>query len=222
MQRNEDRFLDRLYAAPLNPALWCPVMEDFADLVGGSGVWLSRLSVADGMGTGIIARIDPDKPQEYQAHFAGVNPFSNEADPQRYIANWQPRIRFYHDWMPRDAVERTEYYNDFLRPQDIHSSMMMGLAADGLDTCVLNINRSHAKGDFGADEIAVAERLHPHFRRAFDLACRLEAVSLLAGDLEAMLNGLGQGILLVDAGGRVRFCNALAERLLQPGAGLRI
>lgn len=221
-QLDEGTFLDRLYAAPLTPALWVPVMEQFADMLGGSGAWLSRLSVADGTGTGIIARIDPSKPSLYLSHYAGVNPFSNESDPQRYVATWTPKIRFYEDWLPRDAVDRTEYYNDFLRPQDIYCSIMIGLEASGTDTCVLNINRTHARGNFEPQQVARARRLHGHWRRAFRLASRLETLERGAADLTAVLGLAGHAVLIVEADGRVRHANALAEQLVGPKSGLRL
>jgi len=222
VQLDEGAFLDLLYSAPMDPARWTSVMDRFADMVGGSGAWLSRLNVADGSGTGMISRIDPAMPAIYMAHFAGMNPFSNEADPRNYIVNWTPRVRFYEEWLSRDAVERTEYYNDFLRPQDIYCSMMIGLAADGLETCVLNINRSHKRGDFEAAEVAVARRLHPHLLRAFNLSRRLEATNLLSNDLGVMLDGLNHGIFMVDSMGRIQFANTLAAAMVAKGSGLRV
>jgi DNA-binding CsgD family transcriptional regulator len=221
-QFDEATFLDQLYAAPMESSLWVPVMEQFADLLGGNGAWLSRLSVADGTGTGIIARIDPDKPNLYLAHFAGVNPFSNEPDPVGHVRNWSPRIRLFSDWLPREDVDRTEYYNDFLRPQDVYCSMMIGLAAEGVETCALSVNRSHRAGDFGSRDMAIAERFHPHWRRAFKLASRLALGKNVRNDMVAMLDGVGHGIVLVEADGQVRHANAHAGRLLGEGSGLRM
>lgn len=221
-QHEEEAFLDLLYGAPFDASLWVPAMEKFADLMNCNGAWLSRLSVADGTGTGIIARIDPEKPAVYLAHFASINPFSNEADPCGYVARWSPRIRFYEDWLTRDEVERTEYYNEFLRPQDIYCSMMMGLSADGVETSTLNMNRSHSKGDFGEQEIETAYRFHSHWRRAFRLAGRLHSAGTIPADLAAMLDHGGRAMLLVESGGRVRYANTLAERMLGGRAGLGI
>lgn len=221
-QFDEGKFLDLLYAAPFDGSLWVPAMELFADILACNGAWLSRLSVADGKGAGIIARIDPEKPAVYLSHFATVNPFSNEADPRGFVARWSPKIRFYEDWLPREAVERTEYYNDFLRPQDIYCSMMLGLSADGVETCTLSMNRSHGKGDFDTQEVETARRLHPHWRRAFKLAGRLQSTRMVSADIAAMLDHAGHAMLLVESSGRVRYANALASAMVGPRSGLRI
>ena len=100
--------------------------------------------------------------------------------------------------------------------------MMIGLAAQGVETCALNINRSHRAGEFGAEEIETARRFHPHWRRAFSLASRLESVRSVGNDLVAMLDGVGHGIVLVEADGHVRYANAHAERMFGDGCGLRM
>lgn len=214
-------FLDDLYAATVDQSRWVPAMERLADLLGGSSSWLSRLNVADGSDTGITARIAPEMPAKYFAHFASRNPFSNASDAIGYMRRWTPRIRFHEDFLPREKVVRTEYYNDFLRPQKIESSMMIGLAASGLETCVLNIN--HASGAFGASRVALAHRLHPHLRRAF-------AVSRMLGDRGdggagfalTALDGLDHAIFMVDATGRVRHANTAGAALAGAGTGVRI
>ena len=221
-------FLDLLYAASLDQSLWVPAMERLADMLGGTGSWLSRLNVADGSGTGIIARIDPEKPAIYTSYYASRNPFSTTRDAQGYIRAWTPRIRFHDDFLPRDAVVRTEFYNDFLRPQGIQSSMMIGLAVRGLETCVMNIN--HVSGAFEASKIALAHRLHPHLRRAFALSCVLGDASETNGiagegasiNALAVLDGIQHAILLVDAAGRVCHANAAAAVLTGATSGVRI
>ena len=40
MQTSHDEgFLDLLYSAAVQPELWIPAMERFADMLGGSGAW---------------------------------------------------------------------------------------------------------------------------------------------------------------------------------------
>jgi len=221
-------FLDLLYAAALDETLWVPAMERLADMLGGTSSWLSRLNVADGIGTGITARIDPEMPAKYISYFASRNPFSNTRDALSYIRAWTPRIRFHDDFLPRDAVVRTEFYNDFLRPQNIDFTMMIGLAVRGLETCVLNIN--HVSRAFDPSQIELAHRLHPHLRRAFALSRTLGDNSggngiagVVAGaNALTVLDGIHHAILLVDATGRVGHANAAAAVLTGAGSGVRI
>ncbi|QXQ07792.1 helix-turn-helix transcriptional regulator [Sphingosinicellaceae bacterium] len=212
-------FLDLLYAAAVDPQLWVPAMERLADMVGGTNTWLSRVNVADGSGTGITARIDPVMPQKYTAYFAIRNPFANRPHPVRYIRAWTPKIRFHEDFLPRETIARTEFYNDFLQPQDIHASMMIGLAADGLETSVLNVNRPI--DGFNAAHVELAGRLHPHLRRAFDLSRKLGG-GIAGGETMMVLDALEHAVFLIDTVGRITHANEAARALAATGSGLRI
>ena len=97
---DDHRFLDLLYSAAIQPELWEPAIEAFADLVGGTSGWLSRLSVVDGTGAG-SPRGSIRRCALYLDHYAAVNPLNNVADPVQYLSDWQPSILTDDDWMPK-------------------------------------------------------------------------------------------------------------------------
>ncbi len=217
----DEGFLDLLYSAAVEPDLWVPAMERFADMLGGSGSWLSRISVADGSGTGIVSRIDPESAKAYDQYYGSINPFANEPDPVAYMAGWKPMILTDQDWLPRAELARNEYYNDFMRPQDIQSAMIIRLAAHGLEVCALTVNRPHSSEVFGAGEIRRAERYHGHLRRAFRLTERLADSGLAEDELETRHARAGDAVFLLDEEGRVRRMNRAAEDLLARRDDLR-
>src|SRR5438128_88602 len=103
----EGEFLDHLYDAAVQPDRWPVVMEELADLLGSSGAWLTRMSVVDGSGHGVLARIDPEWATLYDTYYARLNPFSNEPDPAAFMQTWRPEILTDQDWLPRNELERT-------------------------------------------------------------------------------------------------------------------
>ena len=214
-------FLDVLYSAAVEPDLWVEAMERFTDILGGSGAWLSRTSVADGSGAGIVSRIDPDSAKAYDQYYGSINPFSNEPDPEAYMAGWKPMILTDEDWIPRAELARNEYYNDFMRPQDIQSAMIIRLAACGLEVSALTINRPHSGERFGPREMRRARRYHGHLRRAFRLTGLLADSGLADGDLETRHTRQGEALFLLDDLGRLRRMNPAAERLLARRDDLR-
>lgn len=211
---DDDGFLDLLYGAAVEPELWVPAMERFADLLGASGSWLSRISVADGSGTGIVARIDPESAKAYDQYYGSINPFANEPDPEAYMAGWTPTILTDEDWLPRAQLARNEYYNDFMRPQDIQSAMIIRLAACGVEVSALTVNRPHSADVFGQREIRRARRYHGHLRRAFRLTQMLADSGLADDDLEGRVARPGEAVFLLDDQGRLRRMNPAAEQLL--------
>ena len=223
--RPNSDILDLIYAAAFEPALWEPVMERVADAIGGGGGWLSQLSVADGSGgqdDDPMARIDPVWPQRYLDHFTQCNPLHNVPDASAYFRGWTTKVVLDTDIMAKPDLMRTEYYNDFMRPQDVHSVMMFRLARRGDEIAVVNITRPERNGAFSAADVAYAETIHPHLIRAYELGRRFGATRRLSGALTNVLDQSPHGLFLLDDDGRVRHANRIAERMLAQGGALRV
>jgi DNA-binding CsgD family transcriptional regulator/PAS domain-containing protein len=212
---DEEAFLDQLYGAALEPERWTGVMEVFADRIGGEKAWLSQLSHQDGSGGGITARIDPQMSALYAAYYATRNPLFHVEDRDIYLKTWRPMVLTDEDWMSKSKLLRSEYYNDFLRPQGIHSALMIRLAREGSQTAALNITRSARRDQFDGDDLETARRLHPHLIRAFDLTRRLGDLAIFQRNIAEALDPAPHGVLLIDAAGRVSFVNAAAAALMR-------
>ena len=221
-EEKANELLDGIYAAAVEPSSWPAALERFADSLGGSGVWLSRLNVADGTGSGLIARIDPAMPKVYLDHFAALNPFANARDPDRYLSDYKPDVRLQDHWLPREDLLKTEFYNDFLRPQDVHSTLLVQLTVAGRETVVININRTHAAGGFGPEHVAFARKLRPHFARAFALSSRFGGINAREPEARRLLDMVTGPVFVVAADGHIDFANAAAERLDDCSFGLRV
>jgi DNA-binding CsgD family transcriptional regulator/PAS domain-containing protein len=218
-------FLDLVYDAALDPAMWTPVMERFADMVGGTGGWLSQLSTEDDSGAAESdprSRRDPDWVERYIVYFGQRNPLHHVDNSGEYMRRWTPRILTDEDWMPKDELVRTEYYNDYLRPQDIHSAMMIRLAAKGAEIATMNIGRPLRRGQFQRCDLEVAAQAHPHLIRAFDLGRRFASTRRLASELTTALDHSPHGLFVLGDDGRVRHVNRVGEALVGEACGLRM
>lgn len=219
---DRSEFLDLVYGAAVEPGLWPSVMERYADAIGGEKGWLSLLNLVDGSGGGMISRIDPLEMDRYASHFANRNPLFQVKDPETFVRSWAPRILTDEDWIPKSELVATEYYNDFLRPQHIHSCVMVRLAVRGTDTAVLNITRSAARGQFDRSSLDIAESFHPHLIRAFDLGQKLALNTAMSSGFAAVFDESVHGLFLLDADGCVRRLNRAAELLIAGRKGLRV
>jgi DNA-binding CsgD family transcriptional regulator len=221
-QRTYNCLLDDIYETATNPSLWVTVMERIADAVGGNNAWLSQISVADGNGTGVIARIDPVMPQRYIDYYAGLNPFANRPRPAEYISRWKPRVSTDEDAMPKKALVATEFYNDFMRPQDVHNVLMIDLAVHGLDVSTVNIHRAEPRGQFDGADLEFAQSLHPHLVRAFRLGDIFSKMKGLIGDSAAALEETTHGIFILDSQCHIRHVNRAGENILGRRTGLGV
>ncbi len=218
-------FLDLVYDAALEPALWTSVLERFADMVGGSSGWVSQLSMLDGTGgdeSDPLARVDPSFVTRYIDHFALRNPLSNVDNPDEYMRRWTPKILTDEDWMAKEDLVKTEFYNDFLRPQNLHSSLMVRLAARGHEIATLNIGRPERRGQFERSDVELAARRHPHLIRAFQLGRKFAATRRLSGDMAGVLDHSPHGVFLLDQTGRIRHVNRMGEAFLAESGGLTV
>ncbi|MBS0332465.1 MAG: helix-turn-helix transcriptional regulator [Proteobacteria bacterium] len=219
---DQGEFLDLVYGAVLEPALWTPVMERYADAIGGQKGWLSLLNLADGRGGGFLARIDPAEMERYMAYFAAINPLNRVDDPARFARDYVPRILTDEDWMAKDELVASEYYNDFLRPQGIHSCLMVRLACRDGGTATVNITRPERRGQFEGEDLARANAVHPHLVRAFELGQKLALGRALAGGAAAVFDQSAHGLFLVDGQGRVQQMNRAGEALAAQRRGLTV
>ena len=209
-----ESLIDIIYGAVSEPDLWHSVMESTADAVHGSSAWLSHLSMLDGTGGGLITRIDPAMPALYASHYALRNPLSNVVDPETYLRAWTPRILTDEDWMAKEDLLASEYFNDFLKPQDIYSTVMIRLAKRGSEVATLNINRSQKHPQFGQADLKMLAALHPHLIRAFRLTEMFIGLENTANGVLSVFSRLAQPYILLDANGRILHANPSAESYL--------
>ncbi|MDB5429022.1 MAG: hypothetical protein JWP35_138 [Caulobacter sp.] len=220
---NEDthhQLLDLIYDAAIAPGRWVQAMEGMTDALGGNSAWLSQLSVADGSGAGLIARIDPVMPERYIGYYAPLNPFSVHANPHDHVARWSHRITTDTDWFDKDTLHRTEFYNDFMRPQRVDNVMMVSLALEGFQSMDINLNRPASAGQFGAEERRFVAALHPHLIRAFRLSRVFSDLTATVDATASALDHSAQALFILDPSGKIQRTNRLADRMLARRGGL--
>jgi DNA-binding CsgD family transcriptional regulator len=212
-------FLDRLYGSVVERGDWEGVIARFADLVGGARAWLPSLDLSNGGGQGVIARIDPQAQDAYFQYYYSTNPFVR-LGPSELAASWPLWVTTDEDRFLKEDFAGTEYYNDFLKPQDIHSVLVVRLGRHGVMQSTLNITRPIGQGQFSGADIEIANRLHPDLVRAFNLSRRFADLKDFSAGLAETLNSSRHAIFLLDAQGGIRHANAAAEALLGEPDGL--
>lgn len=216
----EQKMLDLVYDAALEPELWVPVMERLADRIGGVSGVMTQFDLQTGTGAMVLSRLDPAIIPRYFDHFYKCNVLSNVDDAHAYLRNWQPRILTDEDWMPKEALVASEYYNDFMAPQNLHSTVMIRLGIEGLDISAISLTRPRGVEQFSKADLDYAHWLHPHLIRAFDLGRKIAASRSFTSDLAQALEGSDHGIFLVQQGGKIRHLNRTGEAMIARGDAL--
>jgi DNA-binding CsgD family transcriptional regulator len=120
-------------------------------------------------------------------------------------------------------VTKTEFYNDWVRPQGFHATLACYVLKEGATSGVVSVARRAGKGEFERGEVeAFTHTIAPHLRRAAQMQVRLMRAELhRAGSAEAM-DRLADAIILLGADGRVLHANRAAQELLRAGNGLQL
>jgi DNA-binding CsgD family transcriptional regulator/PAS domain-containing protein len=211
---HHEQLLDLISDATLDPALWTTVLEQLTSDVGGRGAMLSRLNVRDGSGAAEFVRPDAEEARRAFDYYASKNPLMLVEDPTAYLRNWTPRVLTDDDLLPKEEFVRSEFYNDFMRPLDMHSVMLIRLAIHEEDIFAISISRAEPRGRFRPEELAAIRRLHPHLLRSFTLGRRFAATRDEAHSLSEAMNALHHPVIMVGEGGMIRHVNAAAEALM--------
>jgi DNA-binding CsgD family transcriptional regulator len=202
--------------AAVDPKAWPAAVDGLTDALHASQ---SVLSIQDAKTNAVSVqapRIDPIWVRAYAEHWAERNFLW-----QRGHSEPAGRLLRYENFLPRGEFDRTEFYNEFLRPQGQDVGLATHLAGDGSASCVIAFYRDHGRGQFGAEEEQLLSALVPHLRAAVRLHLRLARSSVeQTGLTAAVLNQLDAGALVVDRWARVLFANRLAESVLNGGTAL--
>jgi DNA-binding CsgD family transcriptional regulator/PAS domain-containing protein len=210
----EAEIIDLAYEAAIAPELWGAVCERFSDLMQGGATTLIVQDQVTGEGDGLALRMDPAE-LGLMFRFATRNPLLKIADfPVR------PRVLTDEEKLPKSELVRSEYYNEFMQPNEIHSLLIARLVVENDITVVLNVARSRKRDGFGQAEIETASRLHPHLSRACNLGRRLTGLRGVDNGLKEYADRSTDGIFLVDRTARVAYMNGAGEALLKGARGL--
>jgi DNA-binding CsgD family transcriptional regulator/GAF domain-containing protein len=120
------------------------------------------------------------------------------------------------------ALVRSQYYNEWMRPQRLVRTLGVTLLSENGVATNLTLLRPRTDGSFSKSEFATFQALCAHLRRALRFSSRLESASIRGDAAVAALDCLPYGAVLLTLGGRVVHANAAAETLFRSRDGLAV
>jgi hypothetical protein len=173
IQQPTEDLLDLIYQAAAEPELWGSVMSQIASVLESDGGILYGQSTTIGGARKI-----------HFEHNGGLDETCNAAFKEKHRLNpWsahmvrQPtgRIVLSEEIIPLRQLQRTDFYAEVLRPQNVAHNMMVGLAAQRDFLVAFNICRGPRKGPFDEPARRFLGGLVPHLQRSLLLGRRLDA-----------------------------------------------
>jgi DNA-binding CsgD family transcriptional regulator len=127
----------------------------------------------------------------------------------------------HHEVAGARDFERTELYNDIIRPTGTFYGACFQHDTPDL-SFHLNVCRRRQTGAFQAQETRRLQALTSHMTLAFRVHHKLSRVAHRAKLLAAALDGIDEGTIIVDAKMRPLFINAAAQSLLKESDGIAL
>ncbi|WP_298256811.1 hypothetical protein [Bradyrhizobium sp.] len=210
-----DHLADIIYDAAVDAAEWPRVLQRLASTFGASSAHLSIEATRSAPARLISFGTDPSWDRRY-AEYYGPRNVAWQRMQQRKLNG----IVCDRQVLPKEEFRRSEFYNDFLRPQD-SEEILASLAVPQTNTTgagVVTLWRSERFGPWQSTHIETLTRLTPHLRRAIRVNLRMGELQTEHHLTREALYRLNSGVILLTEQGTVELINKAAEAVLADGA----
>ena len=212
------RLTGLIYDAALDPQAWPAVLERYARAIGASCANAHARDPRTSTFYFIAASgIDSTWMVAYQDHYASVEPWLAPALPLPSGSVWTSPML-----VPDRTLECSEYYNDFLEPQDLRHICSLHALNEHDAFAAISALRPKWMDDFGEDDLRLARQIHPHVQRTVQIHQRLVNLETQRDSLGEALDRIAIGIILLDGTDHIAFANRRARELFREGDGLAV
>lgn len=210
--------VNQIYDAAVDPALWPDFLSTFARAVNGRGTLLyshnvetlAASTVCDPKSLNVAVDFDSAFLKSLDEYYNFVNVWG-----QNEVALRPGRPVTGSMLYPVRELPKTEFFADWLRPQDYFHAIGGIVVQDGPWALKFSSLRSQGVGDFSSEEIRLYQGLVPHLARAAQIQRRFAFLQSLAASSLAVLDTVPSPVVLLDARSRVLHVNAAAATELR-------
>ncbi|HEX3916069.1 MAG TPA: helix-turn-helix transcriptional regulator [Caulobacteraceae bacterium] len=214
------KVIDLAYQAATDSTLWAPTLEAAADAMGGSAASLTWQSGSES--GGVSTRGDPDAVRQYFDHYEAINPIQIGFDRMRMSDREARPVMTDRACVDRDEFVTGEYFNDFWRPHDLGSAVLITGAGFRIDGTApgFNVFRPFGAEEFGAAELEISALLHQPLQRAYQMSRRLARERRLGESVGEFVAQLSGAVFAVAGDGSIAYANPAGEAMLVERDGL--
>jgi DNA-binding CsgD family transcriptional regulator len=215
LDKDLQRLLPRIYETGSGD--WDTLLDEITRFLEGSAVALVSHDFKHNLGSILSARgYNPKLLPAYALHHARQNVWlARERD-------YRPpgTIHIGEHLVPEHQLLRTKFYDEWLRPQDLHHRLCAVLSREHAIAVFLETMRPRQQAAFGHDDIERLRLLLPHLQRALRVHRRMAELELERDAALRALDQLPWGVMLVDEHRNRLRANRHAQEILVAGDGL--
>ncbi|MEW5786342.1 MAG: helix-turn-helix transcriptional regulator [Pseudomonadota bacterium] len=207
------RLTQQIYACIAEPARWIHLLAELARHTRAKGGLLRQVDFSnDQIQFSETLDYDTQYVQAYRDHYIHLDIYR-----QRLLHHPVGGLLTSLDPMSPAERSRTEYFNDYERPQDKIHVIGGVLARQGTHLTYMGLQRGKREGEFGARDKALLEMLLPHLGRALHLHELISHTHIALNHTEAVLDEIRLAVFITNRAARPLMHNAAADDLLHGG-----
>ncbi|WP_120499802.1 LuxR C-terminal-related transcriptional regulator [Roseovarius sp. EL26] len=211
--------VDTIYSAGADPAKWHELVDQLDRVLDGVYLTLYGHDMRSGLAMGqITSRYSQEYLDRYIEYYSQINPFP------KAMAHLQPMdFRACGQKIDRSAFMNSEFYNDFLKPQENIGGGAGGMLCNTQDQMLILAGHVRLKQEEKKTELLLEtfNLLAPHIRRAFEMQRVLQGQKIEARVAELALDRVGHSVFLLNDQAKILFANGSARKLLRLGHAVR-
>jgi len=209
--------LDAIYEAGSAPERWPEALGNMGRMFGCSCVSLVNKDRDTNAGSAAAWGIDAAGHREYLDVWLERNVLHHRTRIWR-----EGQVETDRDILPKKDFIRSDYYNGFLKPRDMHSMLRVATFVDQKTIQTLALARSRSAGEYERSDANALQPLVRHIQRATTISRQLQESQLSLKSALAVLDLSLNGIFLLDRKGRIVFANKAALAAVRSADGIAI
>lgn len=203
----------------LEPSCWPRCLETWRKTFAASQAKFVYYDLAGRSGSiEVSAGADPRFNELFRLRYARLSPYVRHRSPELHAG----QVVHGEMLLPDEELVRTEFYRDYLQPQDVHYWAGPILFRNDQVLGMLLVSRSRRIGRFTAEELAFQRELLPHLQRGAALYRKFREIELTRNCLLDSIESNDTGVILLDCRGRLAALNRAADELLEAHDGLML
>src|SRR5215813_5414012 len=211
------QLVSSIYDAALDFERWPIVLERLVDALEGSTALFRNANLVNTEGVWASVRIDQTFQRLYVERYSDHNPLWERAGTRPVESCVSDR-----EIIPKEELVRTEFYNDFLLPQDIHTVQRTYVLAEDDWEAVISVGRSPRRGEWEDEHLDLLRSVAPHLHRAAQLNLRLGGARFNEESSAEVLNNLACGVIIVTGETKILWANHAADAIIAAADGIRV
>jgi DNA-binding CsgD family transcriptional regulator len=204
------QILDAVYDTVTAFDRWSGALQQVGDAFGCSYAGLIDRNLTTLQGRAVAVGVDEQGQREYFEVWS----------TRDVLRQWTPAYRAGvvetdQDILPRADLLRSDYYNGFMKPRDMHAVMRMTLSVEPGYRKIISMARPASLGDYETADVDICRRLMPHVQRAARVMQLVEKSNVALNAFSDVLEQSQTGVVMLDRTGKLLFANRAARAMAE-------